>query len=235
MVADATDVVCEHFFFGSSDMPSKGKVFFGVDLAGRIDEATGVAALTDKAELVFVNQVKPDVAIRNYIDYHRPCLVAIDAPLTIPSGRYGTYASRKCDRDLALLGIPAFATSMLAQLTFRAITIAKSLEPRYPVIEVYPHATKARLGLSHKDKKVKEISREVIQTRLSRFVKNLPRTSKIVLSDHELDAILAAYTALLHGNGLTQPIGDPQEGLIYVPSDDARKPFPFKQETKNSD
>ncbi len=214
-------------------MPSKGKVFFGVDLAGRIDEVTGVAALSDKAELIFVNQVKPDVAIRNYIDYHRPCLVGIDAPLTIPSGRYGTYASRKCDRDLAMLGIPTFATSMLAQLTFRAITITKMLEPRYPTIEVYPHATKARLGLTHKDKKIKVISREVIQTRLSRFVKNLPRTSKILLSDHEIDAILAAYTALLHDHDLTQPIGDAQEGLIFIPSDKARKPLSFTEDEKS--
>ncbi len=206
-------------------MPSKGKVFFGVDLAGRIDEITGVAALSDKAELIFVNQVKPDVAIRNYIDYHRPCLIGMDAPLSIPSGRYGT-----CDRDLALLGVPTFATSMLAQLTFRAITITRTLEPRYSTIEVYPHATKVRLGLTHKDKKIKVISREVIQKRLSRFVKNLPRTSKIVLSDHELDAILAAYTALLHDHGLTQPIGDPQEGVIYIPSDKARKPLPFTEQ-----
>ncbi len=213
-------------------MPSKGKVFFGVDLAGRIDEVTGVAALSDKAELIFVNQVKPDVAIRNYIDYHRPCLVAIDAPLSIPSGRYGTYASRKCDRDLALLGIPTFSTSMLAQLTFRAITLSKMLSPRYPTIEVYPHATKKRLGLTHKDKKIKEISREVVQTRLSKFVKNLPRVSKIVLSDHELDAILAAYTALLHDHHLTQPIGDAQEGLIYIPIEKAQKSLSFNTESE---
>lgn len=213
-------------------MPSKGKVFFGVDLAGRIDEPTGVAALSDKAELIFVNQVKPDLAIRNYIDYHRPCLIGMDAPLSIPSGRYGTYASRKCDRDLAMLGVPTFATSMLAQLTFRAITIAKMLEPHYPTIEVYPHATKVRLGLTHKDKKIKVISREIIQTRLSRFVKNLPRKSKILLSDHELDAILAAYTALLHDKHLTQPIGDAQEGLIFIPNDKARKPLSF---TKDED
>lgn len=211
-------------------MPAKGKVFFGVDLAGRIDEVTGVAALTDKSELIFVNQVKPDVAIRNYIDYHRPCLVGMDAPLSIPSGRYSTYASRKCDRDLSLLGIPTFATSMLAQLTFRAITLAKTLSPKYNLIEVYPHATKTRLGLSHKDKKVKEISREVIQTRLTRFVKNLPRTSKILLSDHELDAILAAYTALLHERDLTQPVGDAQEGLIYIPIEQARKQLVIKDD-----
>jgi len=205
-------------------MPTKSKVFFGVDLAGRVDEATGVAALSDKRELIFVNTVKPDIAIRNYIAYHRPSLVGIDAPLSIPSGRYGTYASRKCDRDLTILGIPAFATSMLAQLTFRAMTIKKALSPKYDAIEVYPQATKVRLGLvMHSSKKTAEDAREALQTKLSRFVKNMPRTSKILLSDDELDAIIAAYTALLHHCNLTEGIGDTQEGLIYIPILDAQR------------
>jgi predicted nuclease with RNAse H fold len=204
-------------------MPARIKVFFGVDLAGRVDEVTGVAALSEKSELIFVNEVKPDIAIRNYIDFHRPNLVAIDAPLSIPSGRYGTYASRKCDRDMTSIGIPAFATSMLAQLTFRALTIQKQLQPRYPTIEVYPQATKVMLGISHKDKKVKEISREIVQTRLARYVKGMPRTSKILLSDHELDAILAAYTAMLYNADRVKPIGDPQEGVIYIPVEHLRQ------------
>ncbi len=204
-------------------MPIKSKVFFGVDLAGRIDEPTGIAAISDKRELLFVNTVKPDIAIKNYIEYYRPILVGIDAPLSLPSGRYGTYASRKCDRDLAILGIPTFATSMLAQLTFRAISLRKHLENKCETIEIYPQATKVRLGLLPNGKKNGVDSREFLQTKLSRFVKNVPRTSKVLFSDHELDAILAAYTAYLHYHKLTEGIGDSQEGLIYVPTPDAHK------------
>ncbi|MCS7012113.1 MAG: DUF429 domain-containing protein [Chloroherpetonaceae bacterium] len=204
-------------------MPIKSKVFFGVDLAGRIDEPTGIAAISDKRELILVNTVKPDIAINNYIEYHRPVLVGIDAPLSLPSGKYGTYASRKCDRDLTTLGIPTFATSMLAQLTFRAISLRKHLEPRYDAIEVYPQATKARLGIAPSGKKNGAESREYLQTKLSRYVKNMPRASKILLSDDEIDAIIAAYTAYLHFHKLTEPIGDSQEGVIYIPVPDINK------------
>ncbi|MBC8045111.1 MAG: DUF429 domain-containing protein [Rhizobacter sp.] len=204
-------------------MSAKAKVFFGVDLAGRIDHTTGLAALTEHRELVFVNEVKPDIAIRNYIDYHKPALIAFDAPLTIPCGRYGTYASRRCDRDLMMLGIPTFTTSMLAQLTFRAMTLRRQLTSRYDVIEVYPHAAKLRLGMMHRSKKQEPAAREMIQNRLARFVKNMPRASKILMSDHELDAILAAYTALLHFSKLTESVGDADEGLIYIPSANFQK------------
>ncbi|GAG32959.1 unnamed protein product, partial [marine sediment metagenome] len=33
----------------------------------------------------------------------------------------------------------------------------------------------------------------------------------------ELDAIVAAYTAYLRGQGQAEAVGDPQEGVIYVP------------------
>lgn len=205
-------------------MPIKGKVFFGVDLAGRVDNTTGVAAINEQRELVFVNQVKPDVAIRNYIDFHKPVIIGVDAPLSIPNGRYGTYASRKCDRDLGSLGIPTFATSMLAQLTFRAMTLRRQLG-KYEIIEVYPHAAKLRLGMMIRQKKTEEAARETVQNRLGRFVKNVPRASKILFSDHELDAILSAYTAMLYAGKLTDGIGDRDEGLIHIPASDFQKRF----------
>ncbi|NTW48174.1 MAG: DUF429 domain-containing protein [Chlorobiales bacterium] len=204
-------------------MSPRSKVFFGVDLAGKIDEVTGIAAISEKRELIFVNEVKPDIAIRNYIDYHRPVIIGIDAPLTIPNGKYGTYASRKCDRDMVTLGIPAFSTSMLAQLTFRAITIQKSLTQKYQVIEIYTHATKLRIGIPNKEEKDSQDVREVVQSRLSRFVKNMPRASRVLLSSHALDAVLAAYTALLHHNNLTETIGDSLEGLIHLPVQNFKK------------
>ncbi len=204
-------------------MSARSKIFFGVDLAGRIDEVTGIAAVSEKKELVFVNEVKPDIAIRNYIDYHRPVIIGIDAPLTIPNGKFGTYASRKCDRDLISLGIPTFATSMLAQLTFRALTIQTVLSKKYQIIEVYPHATRLRMGIQNKGQKHTEKNRELVQSRLSRFVKNMPRSSKVLLSSDALDAILAAYTAYLHYNHLTEGIGDETEGKIYIPKVNFKK------------
>ncbi len=204
-------------------MSARSKIFFGVDLAGRIDAVTGIAAVSDKKELVFVNEVKPDIAIRNYIDYHRPVIIGIDAPLSIPNGKYGTYASRKCDRDLIGLGIPTFATSMLAQLTFRALTIQSVLSQKYQIIEVYPHATRIRMGVQGKHHKNTEKGRELIQSKLSRFVKNMPRSSKVLLSSDSLDAILAAYTAYLHFNHLTEGIGDESEGKIFIPKQDFKE------------
>ncbi|MDX2127587.1 MAG: DUF429 domain-containing protein [Chloroherpetonaceae bacterium] len=205
-------------------MPTiRTKTFFGVDLSAKVDEITGVAAINSNRELVFVNQVKPDIAIRNYIDYHRPSIVAVDAPITLPCGKYGTYASRKCDRDITSLGIPAFATSMLAQLTFRAIAIRKTLPQRYELIEVYPQATKVRLALSVAGKKSSEEVREFTQTRLARIIKNMPRPSNILLTDDELDAILSAYTAFLYQYKLTEGCGDPSEGLIHIPLPDSQK------------
>jgi len=198
-------------------MSARSKVFFGVDLAGKIDEVTGIAAITEKRELIFVNEVKPDIAIKNYIDYHRPVVIGFDAPLSIPNGKYGTYASRKCERDLGALGIPTFATSMLAQLTFRAMTIKKALSQKYQIIEVYPYATKVRLGIPKKENKTAAEMREILQSKLSRYVKNMPRASRVQLSIHALDAILSAYTAFLFYSDLTEGMGDGNEGQIHIP------------------
>ena len=42
------------------------------------------------------------------------------------------------------------------------------------------------------------------------------------LSHDHLDAIVAAYTAYLHGRGQAEAVGDPEEGVIYVPRAVAR-------------
>jgi predicted nuclease with RNAse H fold len=201
----------------------RSKIFFGVDLAAKLDNATGIAAISENRELIFVNEVKPDVAILNYVDYYKPAVIGFDAPMSIPTGKFGTYASRQCDRNMMRLGIPTFSTSMLAALTFRALTLRKIFSPKYDLIEVYPYATKIRLGFDVQEKKAEIESRKKTQNKLSKFIKNIPHASKLVLSDDEIDAIFAAYTAMLFHNKLTEPVGDAEEGYINIPIIDFKK------------
>jgi hypothetical protein len=49
-------------------------------------------------------------------------------------------------------------------------------------------------------------------------VHNIPPPHCLLLTHHELDAILGAYTCYLHRRGQTEQLGDPQEGVVIIPT-----------------
>lgn len=86
------------------------------------------------------------------------------------------------------------------------------------VLEIYPHAARKRLFGSLSPKVTRQ-GRQALQESLRQLIGAIPDPHSQLLSHHELDAILGAYTVYLHQRGLTEKLGDPEEGVVIVPMD----------------
>jgi predicted nuclease with RNAse H fold len=151
--------------------------------------------------------------------------VAINAPLTRPLGRCcldddcpcrtdpGT-RSRQSERDLVRMGIPTLATALIKILARRGERIATALGALgYRPLEVYPFATLRLLGLPAQGKRTPSGRR-----RIHRALKPLvPGLNHPKATDHQLDAVVCAVTALLWRQGRTRAVGLPEEGLMTIP------------------
>jgi predicted nuclease with RNAse H fold len=151
--------------------------------------------------------------------------VAINAPLTRPRGRCcldddcrcrsdpGT-RSRRVERDLARMGVPTLATALLKVLARRGIRLAEALRRAgWEPLEVYPQATLRLLGLPCAGKRT-ELGRRRIHAALQPLVPGLDHAEA---SEHQLDAVVCAYTAWLWRTGRATPVGDADEGVMVIP------------------
>jgi predicted nuclease with RNAse H fold len=138
----------------------------GIDLAGSESRPTGVCILNDTAEFHTVHTNSQILSLIN----QSPSVVAIDAPLSF----YGTHF-RDCDLELRnhypVLPLTFRGMQSLAR---RGISLTSCIP--YPVIEVYPYASKRILGITS----YTDLNRYGISARPS--------------SIHELDAAAAALT-----------------------------------------
>lgn len=158
-------------------------------------------------------------------------LVAIDAPLSLPKGLCclepdcpcqptAEVKGRSCEQELARQGIPCYFTtkkSIIKDMVMRGIRLKAELESMgFEVIEVYPYATKVRLFGKKIPQKTTPAGLAFLKQRIGQL---LPGTAPYVSEfNHDLcDAAIAAYTALLHQQGKTEPYGDPEEGIIHLP------------------
>ena len=161
----------------------------------------------------------------------RPHAVAIDAPLSLPRGLCCLEEDCPCrpvapdglkaaERELFRQGISLYATtkrSIIKLMIKRAMALRRVLEGRgYVVLEVYPYAAKVRLWGKGMPKKTTLAGRQWLREKLDGLVPGL-REHAGPLGHDQLDAIVAAYTAYLHGHDLTEGVGEPDEGLIWVP------------------
>lgn len=164
----------------------------------------------------------------------RPVVVAIDAPLFLPAG-WGCLdwpctcgrctapptARRRAELAMASLGLGLFWTTkqgLLRPLVQWAIVLRGELESRgWPVIEVYPYATRVRLLGRPPARKGTLLGRAWTQQGLAGRIAGLPDPAQRLLGHDALDALLAAYTGLLWHRGLGEAIGDEEDGAIVVP------------------
>ena len=127
---------------------------------------------------------------------------------------------RVAERGLYRQGIRLYWTTrktFIKAMIYRSMALRRTLEAQgIPVIEVYPHASKVRLFGRPIPKKTTKAGCQWLQERLERLVSGLAEHERL-LSHDELDAIVAAYTAYLHDQGQAEAVGDPREGVIYVP------------------
>ena len=210
---------------------TRAVVCVGIDLAGVEHRETGVAVLRD-GRLERLGAASTDLEIIDAVrGAGRRAIVAINAPLTRPIGRCcleddcrcrtdpGT-RSRLLERELGRMGIPTLATALLKVLARRGQRLAMALRvDGYDPLEVYPYATMRLMGVPTAKKKTRE-GRRRIHDALKRRIPGLRHPDA---SDHQLDAVVCAWTAHLWAIGKARSLGAPDEGLVTIPSRRLRK------------
>ncbi len=205
---------------------------FGVDLRTSPKRPSPVVALDDDTQMAFLDTFRQDTELLEMVQAHQPKYIAIGAPLGLPAGLCCLEASCSCEvagpqkkgrqleMELARMGISCFFTnkrSIIRNLIYRGIELNRQLsELGYQVIEVYPHASKTILFGDKAPPKNSAGSLTFMREHLSSLVNGLePHVSG--LDRNGCDAVLNAYTALLHSQDSTDMLGSPDEGMLVLP------------------
>ncbi len=154
-------------------------IFAGIDLAAREKNITGIAIINGRR--IETYSVHRDDEIIEKIEEYEPSIVAIDAPMSLED--------RNVDIYLRKYGALSLKIPAMQELARRGMRIKGILEKKYKVIEVFPTATAKILGFYDTKKK----------NMLSYFGNKFDMGE--VRNEHEVDAIIAAYTALLYSKG----------------------------------
>ena len=205
--------------------------FIGIDLTTSPKRRTACAVLGAALRLQNRVLLGRDKEIVAFVEVHRPALVAIDAPLSLPLGLccleegcscqpVSPRKGRQCERELSVLGIGCYYTtkrSIIKGMVYRGIRLKADLERQgHTVIEVYPYASRLRL-FGPLPKKTTVAGRRALQEGLQCLIPSVPSPQEDLLSHDTLDALLAAYTGFLYDCGRTEALGDPPEGLLHIP------------------
>lgn len=186
----------------------------GVDLAAVPTRPTGLAALTYGGHVDHaVGYSDEDVA--GFVLGHRPRVVVVDAPLSLPLGRTSLDAVggphlRRCDRELLKRGIRVFPLTLgpMRKLTERGMALAAKLRRMgFRVFEGYPGGAQDVLGVPRKGRGVGALAEGL--RRLGLRVD--------VWTHDELDAATCAYVGLLYLQGAAELVGDKREGEMLLP------------------
>jgi predicted nuclease with RNAse H fold len=176
---------------------------------------------------------RTDADILSLADRHSPAIVAMDAPLGLPRGMdcleeehpcrsLWDFKGRRADREIIDRGMSIYVITkrtFIKAMVYRAIELAAGLRARgHRVIEVYPYASKVRLFGRPIPRKTGREGLRFLRAGLAPLIGGLEDYSGRV--DHDLyDALVAAYTAYLHGAGRTETLGLAEEGQIVLPGD----------------
>jgi predicted nuclease with RNAse H fold len=161
-------------------------------------------------------QVRTDVELLEVQARASPRLVAIDAPLTLPSTGRGL---RLCDAEVRRMGVPILPPAMgpMRMLSERGARVAGLLrEKGMRVIEVYPRGVQRTLSLIGRGERPSSVVARRIASLLGVRVAE-------ELSVDEIDALTCALVAFLHDVNKTVELGDPKEGTIVMPSPEAMR------------
>jgi predicted nuclease with RNAse H fold len=188
----------------------------GLDLAGVESRPTGLCLLKQwKAEtaLVCTNE-----DILEKVEAAKPKLVAIDAPLSLPSGRKSIEQRtnvhlRECDKELLRRGIKFFTITLgpMRKLTARGIRLKKILEHKhFTVMEVYPGGAQDVLGIPRKQQGLDKLKSGLEKLGITGLNEGM--------SDHELDAVTCALVGKLFLERKTVTYGTQDQSMI-MPKD----------------
>jgi len=214
----------------------------GVDLAGSQERRTGFCILNTNNSEAIVKTIYKTKDIIDEIVKTKPKIIAIDAPLSLPSGRKSLSTKYKkgphfrlCDLELKRLKIKFFPITLgpMRKLTKRGIMLKKKLENKhFKVIETYPGAVQDILKIPRKKKGKINTERGLMKGLMKLGIKlrrekekqndkqdnNINDKNKNINHD-ELDAVTCAWLAKLYLEGKTIALGDKHEGLLYIPAE----------------
>lgn len=202
----------------------RDRVVVGIDLAGVPHRTTGFCALFPD-RTVRLRPLGSDREILEAVASFAPAVVSIDAPLSLPRGRAmiddreGPHL-RACDRELLKRHIRFFPVTLgpMRTLTARGLELARALSERgYVAIESYPGGAQDVLGLPRKSAGIAALRAGLRSLGLAG---DLDRRD---LTHDELDAATSALVGRFLLDGTAEALGDPSEGLLYLPGPTARK------------
>ncbi len=192
----------------------------GIDLAASPKRPTGICTM--KALTASTSLAHSDEEITHAVSSDTR-LITIDAPLSLPRGRCclrnkctcsGTSHFRECDLALRRMGIRFFPITLgpMRMLTERGMRLKTALEERgFEVLETFPGGAQDLWGMP------RQKNPQGLRHSLKKFgVKG--DISKQGVSVHELDAITCALVARSHLRGKSILIGDPEEGVMVLPT-----------------
>jgi predicted nuclease with RNAse H fold len=210
--------------------------FFGIDLTSTETRPSACVGLGSESQLIYFGFIAENRDIFTLLDFYSPQVIAIDAPLTFPTGlccleehchcrpRFSR-KNRQCDQELRQQGIPCYPTSkkktFIKDLIYRGIElksgISREVKQDCQVIEVYPFASNVRLFGKTIPRKTTKRGVSFLRDKLR---DTLPGIEPYLgMFNHDLcDAAAAAYTALLHHQNKAYVLGNNVEGLIIIPS-----------------
>ena len=207
-------------------------VILGVDLRASSKRPSTIVALDQKSNLAFMDSFDEDVELTQFAQSHQPQLIAIGAPLGLPLGldclettctcefEYSQRKGRLLELELSRMGISCFFTnkgSIIRNLIYRGIGLSRRLrELGFEVIESYPHATKVILFGDKVPPKNSAASLVFMKERLTPLIGGLDPYLNC-LDRNGCDAVLNAYTGLLHSQDATDVLGAPDEGTLVLP------------------
>ncbi len=210
----------------------------GIDLTSKETRPSACLGLDADLHLLYAGFLHHDSDILQLVPRYQFDLVAIDAPLSLPKGLCcleldcpcqpdAKGNGRSCERQLARQDIPCYFTtkkSIIKDMGKRAIRLKAELESiGCQVIEVYPYASKVRLFGKNIPKKTTPAGLAFLKQHISQLLPNI--APYVARFNHDLcDAAIAAHTAFLYQQGKTEPCGEPEEGIIYLPSVDRSVP-----------
>lgn len=189
----------------------------GIDYGSKL-AGTTVLAYGHKGEIFLERSAKGRDADRMILDFvgsHDLKMIGIDAPLSLPAvylnrPGYEDYFYRKCDKELK-----AMSPMFLGGLTARAMRLKSTLdEMGIEVFEVYPVQTARSLGLNSFGYRSGKPDYKLILKALESKGVALAG-EQFIHTDHDLDALLALYTATRILYGKAEFSGTPEEGVIH--------------------
>ena len=206
-------------------------MILGLDLTATERRPSACAVLDTAARVLDLRLCRTNNDLLVLAEECRPKVVAIDAPLSLPAGLHcleetcpcqptSPHKGRACEQALARLGIGCYFTtkrSLIKPMVYRGMALQAELGRRgLAVIEVYPFASKLRL-FGRLTGKATLAGRQALWARLRPLLAGGPALPDDLPSHDLLDALLAAYTGLLYVRGQAEALGDPAEGLLWLP------------------